>query len=67
MVWMAGIAGGIFVVLLLLGRPVGDALFLAFVLSCPLMMVGMMFMMGGSQQPQEDGRAQVTDRLTDRE
>lgn len=40
---MALISGGVFVVLLLLGKPAGEALSYAVLLACPLMMVGMMF------------------------
>ena len=40
---MALIAGGAFVVLLLLGKSPSEALSFALVLACPLMMVGMMF------------------------
>lgn len=57
--WMAGIAAAILVVLLLMGRPLGDAIFLSILLACPLMMVGMMVMMGRSQ-PQDDGDRSVT-------
>ena len=39
---MALLVAGVFVVLLLLGRAPGEALLLAAVLSCPLMMVLMM-------------------------
>lgn len=60
-VWMAGIAAGILVVLLLMGRPLGDAVFLAVALACPLIMIGMMFIMGRGQR-QDDGRPKVTDR-----
>jgi len=47
--WMLGLGGVIFVVLLGTGRSVGQALPLALFLACPLMMVGMMFMMGGDK------------------
>jgi len=40
---MALIAGGAFVVLLLLGKSPSEAFSFALVLACPLMMVGMMF------------------------
>lgn len=39
---MAVIMGGAFVVLLLMGKPLGDAFVYALVLACPLMMIGMM-------------------------
>ena len=63
--WMGGIAVGILAVLLLMGRPLGDAIFLAILLACPAMMVGMMFMMGRGQR-QDDNRPQVTDDVRDR-
>lgn len=44
---MALLVAGVFVVLLLLGRAPGEALLLAAVLSCPLMMV--LMMVGGHQ------------------
>ena len=40
---MALIAGGAFVVFLLLGKSAGEAFSYALALTCPLMMVGMMF------------------------
>ena len=43
---MLGLGGVIFIVLLGTGRSVGQALPLALFAACPLMMVGMMFMMG---------------------
>ena len=49
LLWMLGLGGVIFVVLLGTGRSVGQALPLALFLACPLMMVGMMFMMGGDK------------------
>lgn len=57
---MGGIAGLIFVVLILLGKPVGEALLLALFAACPLMMVGMMFSMrgGGQQQNGVNGQQQ---------
>lgn len=39
---MAVIVGGVFVLLLLLGKAPGEALSLAAIVACPLMMVGMM-------------------------
>lgn len=43
---MAVVGGGLFAVLLLAGVPFGRALGYAASLACPLMMVGMMAMMG---------------------
>ncbi|PFG32409.1 DUF2933 domain-containing protein [Sanguibacter antarcticus] len=42
---MLGIAAAVLIVLLAAGRSFSEALTLAAVLACPLMMVGMMFMM----------------------
>lgn len=47
LLWMLGLGGAIFIVLLGTGRSVGQALPLALFLACPLMMIGMMFMMRG--------------------
>jgi hypothetical protein len=73
---MALIAGGAFVVLLLLGKPAGEAFSYALALACPLMMVGMMFGghgghggHGGTREPTPDldtrpavqGDARITD------
>lgn len=58
MVGMLAAAGVILVVLVLAGRSWGEALPLAALLACPLMMIGMMFMMGrtqGHSQDQEQG------------
>ena len=44
--YMLLIGGGLFAVLLVSGVPLGTALSYAALLACPLMMVGMMFMMG---------------------
>ncbi len=54
LLWMLGLGGVIFVVLLGTGRSVGQASLLALFLACPLMMVGMMFMMGGDKGHQHD-------------
>jgi hypothetical protein len=51
---MALIAGGAFVVLLLLGKPAGEAFSYALALACPLMMVGMMFGGHGGHGGTED-------------
>ena len=51
---MALIAGGAFVVLLLLGKPAGEAFSYALALACPLMMVGMMFGGHGAHGGSED-------------
>lgn len=63
--WMGGIAVGILAVLLLMGRPLGDAIFLAILLACPLMMMGMMLMMGRGQR-QEGDKPHITDDVRDR-
>jgi len=47
LLWMLGIAGVVLVVLLGTGRSFQQALPYAIFLACPLMMVGMMFMMRG--------------------
>lgn len=47
-----GIGALVFVVLLGTGRSFQEALTLAFVLACPLMMIGMMFMMRGGNGQQ---------------
>jgi hypothetical protein len=53
---MLGIFAVILVVLLAAGRSFGEALPLAAVLACPLMMIGMMFMMrdGNNHQHSDD-------------
>ncbi len=43
-IWMSGTAVVILVVLLALGNPLGEAILLAILLSCPLMMIVMPFM-----------------------
>ncbi len=43
-IWMSAIAGVILVVLLAVGKPLGEAILLAILLSCPLMMMVMPFM-----------------------
>lgn len=43
-IWMAVIGAAILVVLLALGKPFGEAILLAVLLSCPLMMIVMPFM-----------------------
>lgn len=56
--WMAIVAAGAFVVLLLMGKPAGEALTMAVALACPLMMVAMM--LGGHSHghgSQGDGHA----------
>ena len=47
LLWMLGIGGGVLVVQLGIGRSFAQSLPLAFFVACPLMMIGMMFMMGG--------------------
>ena len=63
-------AGAVIVmVLVVAGRSWGEALPLAALLACPLMMIGMMFMMGRTQghgmdhseQRSEDGRGETVD------
>jgi len=49
---MLGIGALVLVVLLGTGRSFQEALTLAFVLACPLMMIGMMFMMRGGNGQQ---------------
>jgi hypothetical protein len=70
---MLGIGALVLVVLLAAGRSVGEALPLAALLACPLMMIGMMFMMrgDGSNNHQHDETTadhlhpQATDERTD--
>jgi len=57
LLWMLGIAGGVLVVQLGLGRSFGQALPFALLLACPLMMVGMMFTMGGGNGHQHGNHA----------
>jgi|GEM_PF-721568 len=47
LLWMLGIGGAVLVVQFGLGRSLEQSLPLAFLVACPLMMIGMMFMMGG--------------------
>jgi hypothetical protein len=47
LLWMLGIGGLVLAVQLAIGRSFEQALPLAFFVACPLMMIGMMFMMGG--------------------
>ena len=51
---MLGIGGLIFVGLLLTGRSAGESLYLAAVLSCPVMMIGMMLTMRGVDHGHEE-------------
>jgi len=51
---MLGIGALVFVVLLVAGRSFREALPLAAVLACPLMMIGMMFMMRGGNGHQHN-------------
>jgi len=57
LLWMLGIGGVVLVVLLGTGRPLGEALPLALFLACPLMMIGMMFMMRGGNGQQHGNEA----------
>gem|GEM_PF-2713821 len=52
---MGGIAVLVFVVLILFGKPVGEALPLALFAACPLMMIGMMYSMRGGGNQQQNG------------
>jgi len=55
---MVGIGALVLVVLLFAGKSFGEALPLAALLACPLMMIGMMFMMrGGSNNHQHDNNS----------
>jgi Na+(H+)/acetate symporter ActP len=60
LLWMLGIGGVVLVVLLGTGRSLQQALPYALFLACPLMMVGMMFMMmrGNGHQQGNDGTNQ---------
>jgi hypothetical protein len=53
LLWMLGIGAVVLVVLLGSGRSFQQALPYALFLACPLMMVGMMFMMRGSNDRQQ--------------
>lgn len=55
---MAAAAAVILVVLVVAGRSWGEALPLAALLACPLMMIGMMFMMGRTQSHGPDQHQQ---------
>ena len=54
---MLGIGALVLVGLLVAGRSLREALPLAAVLACPLMMIGMMFMMRGGNNHQHDNNA----------
>ena len=58
---MVGIGALVLVVLLFAGKSFGEALPLAALLACPVMMIGMMFMMRGGNSHQHDNNA-PTDR-----
>jgi Na+(H+)/acetate symporter ActP len=63
LLWMLGIGGVVLVVLLGTGRSFQQALPYALFLACPLMMVGMMFMMrGGNGQQQGHDTTDHRDR-----
>lgn len=62
---MLGIFAVIVIVLLAAGRSFGEALPLAAVLACPLMMIGMMFMMRGDNHNQHDQHDQHDDSTID--
>lgn len=55
LVGMLGIAALTVLVLLAAGRSLGEALPLAALLACPLMMIGMMFMGHGAHGHQQQG------------
>lgn len=55
---MLGIAALVVLALLAAGRSLGEALPLAALLACPLMMIGMMFMMGRTQSHGPDQHQQ---------
>jgi Protein of unknown function (DUF2933) len=57
LLWMLGIGGVVLVVLLGAGRTLGESLPLALFLACPLMMIGMMFMMRGDNGHQHGNDA----------
>lgn len=57
LLWMLGIGGAVLVVLLGTGRSFQQALPYAIFLACPLMMVGMMFMMRGGDGHQQSNDA----------
>jgi choline-glycine betaine transporter len=57
LLWMFGIGALVLVVLLGTGRSLLQALPVAVFLACPLMMVGMMFMMHGGNGHQHDDDA----------
>jgi len=57
LLWMLGIGGAVLAVQLGLGRSFSQALPLAFFVACPLMMIGMMFMMGGGNGHQHGSDA----------
>jgi len=54
---MVGIGALVLVVLLFAGKSFGEALPLAALLACPVMMIGMMFMMRGGNSHQHDNNA----------
>jgi len=57
LLWMLGIGGAVLVVQLGLGRSFSQSLPLAFFVACPLMMIGMMFMMGNGNAQQQGNDA----------
>lgn len=59
---MVGIGALVLVVLLFAGKSFGEALPLAALLACPLMMIGMMYMMrGGNNTSHQHGTSEATD------
>ncbi|MGV8965835.1 MAG: DUF2933 domain-containing protein [Cellulomonas sp.] len=59
---MVGIGAFVLVVLLLAGRSFGEALPFAFLLACPLMMIGMLYMMRGAGNSHQHGNTTPTTR-----
>jgi hypothetical protein len=57
LLWMLGMVGGVLIVLLGSGRSLQQALPYAIFLACPLMMVGMIFMMGRGNSHQQGNDA----------
>jgi len=65
LLWMLGIGGAVLAVQLGLGRSFSQSLPLAFFVACPLMMIGMMFMMGGGNGHQHSNDAHDAHDATD--
>jgi len=65
LLWMLGIGGAVLVLLLGSGRSFQQALPYAIFLACPLMMVGMMLMMGNGNGHQHGNDANARNEPTD--